>query len=193
MRRQTEGFTLIELLIVIVVIGMMMAIMVPRFRPTQRMQVRRAAQQIVHDLEAVRTRALSTRDSTQVAFNTAGQSYAGYLDFATDGLTRSTAEVDSLRVFRGRGLPAGIVYGRGSVSADVPGMTGAGTTSIELIPTCGSLRCITFDPRGLSAPFGSGGAIYLQSQTDPNAVAAITITPAAGIRSWFYPQGGPWQ
>ena len=35
MRRKTEGFTLIELLIVIVVIGMMMAIMVPRFRPTQ--------------------------------------------------------------------------------------------------------------------------------------------------------------
>ena len=65
-------------------------------------------------------------------------------------------------------------------------MAGAGTTSIEVLPVCGSLRCITFDPRGLSAPFGSAGAIYLQSQTDANAVAAVTITPAAGIRSWFY-------
>ncbi|HWA58821.1 MAG TPA: hypothetical protein VG692_16300, partial [Gemmatimonadales bacterium] len=51
---------------------------------------------------------------------------------------------------------------------------------------------IDFDARGLTNPFGTKGVVYLSHPGDPNAIAAVTITGAAAIRTWTY-DGTTWR
>ena len=55
--------------IVVVVIGLLMTIVIPRFRVSQTTKARQAADQLVRDLEAARSRALATRSLTRVAIS----------------------------------------------------------------------------------------------------------------------------
>ena len=67
-----RGFTLIEILVVVVMIGLMMRIVVPRFRISNSTKARQSADQLVRDLEIVRARALASKSISRVAFNVAG-------------------------------------------------------------------------------------------------------------------------
>lgn len=177
--------TLIEVLVVIVMMGVILAILVPRFRISPQTRVRQVADQLVRDLELARGRALSTRSWARVSFNLVGESYTGYLDFNRDSVfALSAEEIDSLHGFRQRPLADDVVYGRGS-APDVPGFTGA-----PVINFPGGV--VEFDARGLTNPFGTKGVIYLSHPGDPNAVAAVTVTGGAGIRSWVY-NGATWR
>ena len=80
MRRGRRGFTLVEALVIIVMIGILTKIIVPRFRVSNATQVRNAARLMASDLEAARTRALSTVTTVRVVFTTGTQTYTGYLD-----------------------------------------------------------------------------------------------------------------
>ena len=60
-----RGFTLIELLMVVVVVGVMMSIAVPRLRITPETEVQLAAMQLAQDIDLARTRALSTRSASR--------------------------------------------------------------------------------------------------------------------------------
>lgn len=184
-RRQARGITLIEMLVVIVMIGILTAILIPRFRVTPQTRVRQAADVMVRDLELVRSRALSTRSRTRVRFDVADESYTGYLDFNRDSVFAQTAEeTDSLHGFGRRRLTDNVVFGRGS-APDLPGLPGSAVINLPN-------GAIDFDTRGLTNPFGTRGVIYLSHPGDPNAIAAVAVTGAAAIRTWTY-DGTSWR
>ena len=177
--------SLIEILVVIVTIGLMTAVVMPRFRVSTHTRVRQAADQLVRDLELARGRALSTRSWTRVAFDPANEKYTGYQDFNRDSIfAMTTEETDSLGGFRSRTLSDKVIFGRGA-APDVPSALGPGDITFP------GLR-IDFDARGLTNPFGTKGVIYLIHSADPTAVAAVTVTGGAGIRTWLY-DGTTWR
>jgi prepilin-type N-terminal cleavage/methylation domain-containing protein len=185
MRGKRDGFTLIEVLIVVVLIGVMMAIVVPRFRVSQATKTRTAADQLARDLEAVRSRALSTRSIARLAFDPVTNTYVGYLDADRDGTIGQTAvETAALQVFRTRALDPDVRIGRVG-APDLPGFAGAGNITLP------NSR-VDFDARGLTTPLGTQGVLYLSGTTDQTAVAAVSVSAAAGIQTWVY-RNGAWQ
>jgi prepilin-type N-terminal cleavage/methylation domain-containing protein len=185
-RPDVRGVSLIEMLVVIVMIGLMLSIVVPRMRVSSSTKVRQAADQLVRDLELARTRALSTRSWTRVVFDQASSSYTGYLDLNRDSVfAQSAAERDSLRGFGSRTLGDGVQFGRAFSTTDVPSVPGAGVITFPA-------NRLDFDARGLTNPFGTKGTIYLLLPSDPAAVAAVTVTAGAGIRSWVF-NGATWR
>jgi type II secretory pathway pseudopilin PulG len=185
--RDRRGISLVELLIVVTMIGLLSAIIVPRFRVTPATRLRQAARQLALDLEYGRSRALATRSPARVAFATTGTlGYSGFLDFDRDGVfAQSAAESDSLAGFRARPLEPRVGFGRPGGVPDLPALPGTGAITLP------NAR-IDFDTRGLTAPFGIKGVIYLTHADDPTAAAAVSITAAAGIRAWVY-QNGSWR
>jgi len=186
MRGHRRGFSLIEILIVIVLIGLMLSIVVPRFRISQFTKTRAVADQLARDLEAARSRALATRSLARIVLDPAAGTYTGYLDNDRDGaLAQSAVETAALEVFRTRGLDRDIQFGRGA-APDVPGFAGPGSVTLP------NSR-VDFDSRGLTTPLGTSGVVYLRSATDTTAVTAVTVSAAAGIQTWSYRGGGQWQ
>lgn len=184
-RRAGRGFTLVETLVVIVMIGIMSAIVVPRFRVSNASRVRHAARQLAADLELVRTRALSTTTMVRLTFDAAAGSYTGYLDDDRNGaFAQNAAEHEALAVFRTRSLTDGVQIARGA-TPPVTGTTEAGAITLP------NSR-VEFGTMGITNPFGTTGTVYLTSANDATAIAAVTISAAAGIRVWVY-NGGVWQ
>jgi len=185
MRPRRRGFSLIEVLIVIVMVGLLMSIVIPRFRVSETTKARQAADQLVRDLEAARSRALATRSLARVAINAVSGSYTGYLDDNRDGaVAQSAVETSALASFRSRALETDVRIGRGA-APDLPGYAGGGSVTLP------NSR-VDFDSRGLTTPLGTSGVVYLQSTIDPAVVTAVSVSGAAGIRSWVY-LGGVWQ
>ncbi len=184
--RARRGFTMIELLAVVAIVGMMMAIVLPKFRISEATEVQLAGMQLAQDFDVARTRALSTREMVRVAFNTGARKYAGYLDDDSDGeIVESAAEWQALRGFGIRELPTRVQYGRGAAGA-IPG-----DASSEAV-TFPDGR-IEFDSRGLTIPMGTRGVVYLHNENDPYAVVAVQLTPSGNVRFWTYKQSGGWQ
>jgi prepilin-type N-terminal cleavage/methylation domain-containing protein len=183
--RSRRGFTLVEILVVVVLIGLSLGIVVPRFRVSEATKARQAADQLARDLEAIRSRALASRSLARVAFDVAAGSYTAYLDTDRDGtLAQSAAETAALGTFRTRALAADVQIGRGG-EPDIPGYPAQGSVTLP------NTR-VDFDSRGLTTPLGVSGVVYLRSTTDSSALAAVSISAAAGIRVWVY-RGGSWQ
>jgi prepilin-type N-terminal cleavage/methylation domain-containing protein len=180
-----RGFTLVEMLVVVVLIGLSLGIVVPRFRVSEATKARQAADQLARDLEVVRSRALASRSLARVAFDAAAGSYTAYLDTDRNGtLAQSAAETAALGSFRTRALGGDVQIGRGG-EPDVPGYPAAGSVTLQ------NSR-VDFDSRGLTTPLGTSGVVYLRSTADPSALAAVSISAASGIRVWVY-RGGNWQ
>jgi Tfp pilus assembly protein FimT len=178
--------SLVELMIVIAMMGLMAAIVVPRLRVSKATLVRQAADQMVRDLEQVRTRALSTRSRARVVFTAGTSSYAGYLDWDRDTtFAQSQAESDSLRSFRPKTIQDGVIISRGGSTPDVPNNAGSGAI------TFANSR-VDFDTRGLTIPFNSRGVIYLSHPDDATAISAVAVSASGAIRRWNY-VGGVWR
>lgn len=185
MRLHRRGFSLIEMLVVIAMIGILLTIMVPKIRVSRAQKTYRAAEQLVQDIEMVRTRAITGRALTRIAFVTATNSYTPYFDDNGDGaLTQSAAETAAIRGLQTRTMTDGVIYGRGA-APQLPGFAGAG------VVTFASTR-VDFDTRGLTTPFGTKGVVYFTNTFDATAIAAVSVTAGAGTRRWVY-RGGVWQ
>jgi prepilin-type N-terminal cleavage/methylation domain-containing protein len=186
MRRSRRGFSLIEIMIVVVLIGLMMAIVVPRFRVSQWTKSREAADQLARDLEAARSRALATRSIVRIVVDPVTATYTGYLDDNRDGiLAQSAAETVALATFRSRTLDQDVQFGRGA-APDLPGFPGGGGITLPN-------NRVDFDARGLTLPLGTRGVIYLRSGANRAAVTAVSISASAGIQAWVYQGGGIWE
>ncbi len=182
-----RGFTIIEILMVVTLVGIMMAVVVPRMRISAPMEVQLAGMQLAQDFDLTRTRALSTRSISEVSFSTSSTipSYSGFLDVDGDSvITQTNAEKLGLQAFGTRPLPDRVTLGRGSATG-IPGETSNSAV------TFANAR-IDFDTRGLPAPMGTSGTVYLRHTTDPSAVVAVAITPSGNVRLWTW-KSGVWQ
>ncbi len=80
-------------------------------------------------------------------------------------------------------LPTGVMFGAG-LATDGP----LGEPIPEPVDLAGGY--VEFDARGMVIPSGSGGgAVYLEHENDPNAVAAVTISGASAFRTYRYING----
>ncbi len=184
--RQRVGFTIVELLTVVVIVGVMSAIVVPRLRISGMTEVQLAGMQLAQDIDLSRTRALSARERVRVAFNSTTRSYGGYLDNDGDGVIAETAaEWQALRGVGPRPLPAHVSFGRG-LAGSIPGDPSSDAIGFDD-------ERIEFDSRGLTMPIGAGGVVYIASDTDPAAVVAVQLTPSGSVRLWTYRTDGGWR
>lgn len=183
--RRRAGITLLELVVALTLVGMMTGIMVVRLRVTPSQRVRAAGVQLAQDLEATRTRALSTRRAARVVFDVAGGRYHGYL--APQGVTtfaQTAAEATALGTLRDRPLMEGVTFGRGS-APKLPGDLAEGGVTL-------ASNRVDFTSRGLTTPFGSRGTIYLTHRDDPSAAVAVAVSGGGSFRVWVHRSGG-WQ
>lgn len=184
--RVSRGFTIIELVVVVSLVGIMMAIMVPKLRISEKTEVQLAGMQLAQDVDVSRTRALSTRARVRVAFHASQREYGGYLDHDGDStIVESDQEWQALRGFGVRDLPTRVKYGRGAASA-IPGDAASGAVTF-------SDARVEFDARGLTMPMGARGVVYLVSETDPYAVVAVQVMPSGSVRLWSFTTSGGWQ
>ena len=182
---QRQGFTIIELLMVVVVVGILTAIVMPKFKISAETEVQLAAMQLAQDIDLARTRALTTRSQSRVTFSSSAREYSGYLDEDDDGtIGQTAAERLALRGFDTRPLPIRISFGRGTAPS-APDDAGAGAI------TFANAR-VDFDARGLTWPMGSGGTVYLEHEVTKSAVAAIVVSPSGSVRLWSW-RNGAWQ
>lgn len=184
--RDQRGYTILELLAVVAIVGIMMAMILPKFRISEQTEVELAGMQLAQDIDVARTRALSTRELVRVAFTVSTRSYGGYLDENGDGtIAESDTEWQALRGFGVRELPTRVQFSRGAAGA-IPGDASSSAVSF-------ADGRIEFDSRGLTMPMGTRGVVYLANEDDPQAVVAIQVTPSGNVRFWIYRQNGGWQ
>ena len=75
-RRAGAGFTLVELVLVMVIIGVVGAIAMPRFtQANARHQLEAAANRVASDLERAREEARATSNWVQIAYSKSQESY----------------------------------------------------------------------------------------------------------------------
>ncbi len=183
-RLNRGGTTMMELLIVIVMIGIMSAIVMPRLRASPRRLVQESARQLARDIDLVRGRALASKRATRLKL-VGTTAWIGYRDVEGDAvISEVQAEADSLRGFGQRALDPQVLLGRGSAVAIAGWPTGD--------PTSFTGSRLDFRSTGMTMPFGTQGVIYLQHRDDPTIVAAVTVTGAGSVRVWNY-VGGTWQ
>ncbi len=97
----SSGFSLIELVMVIVLLGIVMAAVVPKLRNPTDFSLEGSASMIVADIRNAQELAMATHDDKNVVFTLNGASY--------------TVETESDSVFRTVDLPSGVTI----TSADV--------------------------------------------------------------------------
>jgi prepilin-type N-terminal cleavage/methylation domain-containing protein len=184
--RGARGFTIVELLVVVIIVGVMAAIVVPRMRVSSKMYVGITARQFLRDAELTRNRALALKRIVRVQIDAGTNTYACYGDDDGDGAIAATqAEIVYLRVGT-RPFEKGVILGRGSATAGIPGEAGAGAVTF-------TNSRIDFDTRGLPSPFGTKGTVYFTATGTPMAVYAVQMTAAGGFKLWTYLPNGTWQ
>jgi prepilin-type N-terminal cleavage/methylation domain-containing protein len=184
--RGRRGFTMIELIAVVIIVGVVMSIVAPRFRLSRATAVQLAGQQLAQDLDVSRTRALATRQMARVAFMASDRRYGGYLDHDGDKqFSQNATEWQALRAFGERTLPVGVTFGRG-VAPALPDDPGTGDITF-------ADNYVEFDSRGLVTPANTGGVVYLTNEADPSAVVAVAVAPSGNTRYWTWKKGEGWQ
>ncbi len=124
-----QGFTAVELVVVLLLMGTMAALAIPRaIKQTPQQEVDRAARQLVRDLEQARLRAMASKRVVRVAFYPAQGYYAAVALTTADG--ESTSEMsaeaaDAYLLARGAGdgarsvdLPGRVTFGSGEATLD---------------------------------------------------------------------------
>ena len=77
-----------------------------------------------------------------------------------------------------------VTFGRGTAGA-VPNDTASGAITF-------TNDRVEFDRRGVTAPFGTRGVIYLVNQREPTAVVAVAVSGAGSLKLWVFKEG-TWQ
>ncbi|NIR45505.1 MAG: prepilin-type N-terminal cleavage/methylation domain-containing protein [Gemmatimonadetes bacterium] len=195
MGRIERGFTLIEVVVVIIVLAVVASITVPRaIKVSPAQKVQRAALSLTRDLEQLRMRAIAAKRRIRVHFYQPQNFYSAFMDVTTDHAgtiaeTEEEARAAGLLIRGSSGgipgveLPTGVTFGAGLATSGPLGGTIPAPIDLEN-------GYVEFDARGMVIPPGEGGgAIYLEHEEDPNAVAVVTISGASAFRAYRYING----
>ena len=186
LRMGQAGFSLIELVTAMVVISIAVTVFAQNMRITDTREVELVASDLVRKLDMARSRAISQRQSVRVEFDTSDDAYRAWVDHDRDGTIDETAtELDAFSQFRNVEFRPKVMYGKGVASSLPVDSTGAG-----IVTFTGDK--LDFDSRGVTAPFGTSGTIYIQHKDNPEVVAAVYISGSASTRMYRY-VGGVWQ
>ncbi len=189
-----RGFTVIDLIVVLIMVAVVATIVLPRaIRSSPQLQVDLAARTMTRDLETLRMRAIAAKRHVRVRFAESGNYYTAFMDVTPDRLGVIAESEDEVRetglLIRGSvdglpavSLPSGVQFGTGALLRGPQGADASAPIALE----GGELE---FDARGMVAPPGSGGVVYLVHEDEPSAVSAVTISGAGALRAWRYRNG----
>lgn len=192
--RNRRGFTVIDLIVVLLILAVVATIFLPRaLRSSPRLQVDLAARALSRDLETLRMRAIAAKRHVRVNFDQTSHFYTAYMDMTPGRLGVVAETADEIRgsglAVRGSvggvpgvPLPKRVRFGSGAALSGPKGADASDPIALE-----GDL--VEFDARGMVAPPGSGGVVYLVHEDDETAVAAVTISGAGAFGVWRYEVG----
>jgi prepilin-type N-terminal cleavage/methylation domain-containing protein len=152
-----RGFTLIEVVMVIVIVGILTAIAIPRFQAFYAVKLDGAAKKLISDIRYVQQIAISNHTSTRIVFDSAAERYR--------------AEEESPRgsnFWRAISSP----FMSGSMITDFtndPQYAGVNITG----PSFGSSSTLMFDWRGQPV---SGGEVTLSYRDNTRRIEVVATT-----------------
>lgn len=178
-----QGFTLVEILLVVVIMGMLMAIALPRMNMST-FRVNAGAQALAGSLSYAQRQAISRQADVQVAFDVAQNRIRIHEDADNDRVIDAGERV----VYTP--LQEGMTFGRGTATARA---MGAG--AINFINTQGGMPVLTFHRDGTGS---EAGGVYLTtiaglSLNRTEEVRAVEVTRGTGRTSWFSFATGTWK
>jgi type II secretory pathway pseudopilin PulG len=188
---RTAGFSIIDMVVVMMLIGVAVAIAMPRgIKRTPRQELNSATRQLLHNLELARTRAIAKKRPVRMRFDISKGFYTAFIDIseARSGVIAETADEarDTRLVFTAREagipgieLPESVEFGYGDATVSPLGEPIAGTIELED-------DRVEFNGRGMVVPLGNGGTIYLTHKDHPSLVSAISISGTGAVRSWRF-------
>ena len=196
MLQNTRGFTLVEIVVVIIMLGVVATIALPRaIKSSPELHVDLAARALTRDLEQMRMRAIAAKRSVRVVFDDSENFYTAYMDVTplrTAAFSLSSEEVERSGLLTkgssggvpGVPLSKRVEFGTGSVSVGPQSFGASDAIGLDN-------DWVEFNARGMVNPAGTDGVIFLVHSDEPSAVAAVTISGASAFHAWRY-RGGRW-
>lgn len=181
-----RGFSILELLTVMVILGILTTIALPRI-DIQRFRVNGSVQALGTTMLTAQRQAVTEQHDVVVYFDPAGPLLRVHSDNDNDGVVDAAEHTRPVR------LGEGIVFGRGPADA----MTGAGTGDINITKTLGGLQALVFHRDGSASEAAS---FYITSVTAARGnvraqdARALVVERATGRSQWwrFTGPGGTW-
>jgi prepilin-type N-terminal cleavage/methylation domain-containing protein len=181
--RDRRGFSLIEMLMVLVIIGIMTSIAIPRSRLTTY-RASSGAQVVATTLVYAQRQAISRQADTRVAFDVANNELRIHEDADNDNVIDANERVTMAA------LPEGITFGRGSAPARP-----MGGAAVNFTRTQGMLPIVTFHRDGSAS---ENGGVYVTTIDGLSVgrtadVRAVEVSRATGRAAWFSYATGAWK
>lgn len=175
---RARGFTLPELLIVLVVIGILSVLLLPRIE-ILKYRMDGSVRGLVTALVMAQRSAVNRQHDVVVRFDTAAGQIRIHEDEDNDG------GVDTGERVRFVTLEAGVRFGRGTA----PARSGAGHGAVDFSDSQNDLPAVRFHRSGSAS---SHGSFYLTSERAMAAAEyakdsrAVEVARATGRASWYY-------
>ena len=178
-----QGFSMIELLSVIVIMGLLTAIALPK-SGLSSYQANSGAQVVSSALAYAQRQAISRQADTRVGFDIANNRMRIHEDKNNDNIIDADERVTFAN------LPEGITFGRGSAAARP-----MGAEVVNFTRSQGVLPLLTFHRDGSTS---EDGGVYVTTiaglSIDRKAdVRAVEIARATGRTTWYSYATGTWK
>ncbi|HVZ47931.1 MAG TPA: prepilin-type N-terminal cleavage/methylation domain-containing protein [Gemmatimonadaceae bacterium] len=186
MVQSRRAFTIVELLLVMVVLGILVTIALPRI-DIQRFRVNGAVQALGTTMLTAQRQAVTEQHDVIVYFDTTGKLLRIHSDADNDGVIDTGEHTRPVR------LGEGIVFGRGPATA----FAGAGSNAVNVTKVLNGYQAVVFHRDGSASEAASFYITSVTAQrgnTRPQDARALVVERATGRSQWwrFTGSGGSW-
>lgn len=182
-----DGLTLVELIMIVVIIGLVSAVALPRIN-LESYKVSSAVQGVNSALSYAQRLAVSLQSDVRVAFDVPNQRLRIHEDQNNNGT------IDANERVRYTNLSDGVVFGKGGAAAITYSTGGVGANDINLTKMQGAFPVIIFRRDGSSS---ENGGFYLTTRKAVTSGStkqsrAAEIIRATGRVIWYNYGSGAW-